>query len=109
MCPIIYTVTATLPDEQTCQTYLAWLEEGHVRAVLAGGAIRGEVVRLQGSPLRVRSSYEFPDQAAFDAYERDAAPALREDGTRRFGALAGVTFERTIGHRVFLETNDPRN
>lgn len=109
MQPIIYTVTATLPSDQDCENYLAWLADGHVRAVLAGGAMCGEVVRLDGPPIRVRSSYEFPDRAAFDRYERDAAPALREDGKKRFAALPGVAFERTIGVRVLMEANAPGN
>ena len=78
------------------RAYLDWLAGGHAAQVLAGGADRAEVVRLQGDSLQVETRYRFPDRAAFDRYERDHAPALRADGLARFGE-AGIRFERTVG------------
>ena len=101
---ICYTVTATLPDEEVSRSYLRWLEDGHVDAVVDGGAHSAMIVRLErdspGDPHRVQTVYVFPTREAFDGYVRHTAPALREDGVRRFGSVAGVSFTRTIGEVV---------
>ena len=137
---IVYTVRATLPDEHTAAQYIAWLKNGHVQAVLAGGAESGQVIRVLGSPSEspsqadqhstaeseaapapsasctvisdrsgywgqregqvvVQAVYVFPSRAAFDTYCHVTAPALREDGIRKFGKGSGrdVSFERTLG------------
>jgi len=93
---LLYGVIATLPDAAVAREYVAWLDGGHVQGVLDGGASASLVVRLDGEGFRVASLYTFPNRAAFDAYERDHAPALREDGRRRFGDR-GVEFERVLG------------
>lgn len=98
---ICYQVTATLPDEPTAASYIQWLQGGHVQAVIDGGADRGVVVRLDqdslGDAPRVQTVYEFPTRAAYDRYVETAAPALREDGIKRFGNVAGVSFSRSLG------------
>ena len=103
MSQIAYTVTATLPDNATCSEYIAWLFDGHVDAVLAGGAICANVVRIDrpAEPIRVQTCYVFPSQEALDAYTQDHAPSLRANGLARFGPDRNVSFERTIG--VILE------
>lgn len=93
---IVYSVVATLPDPRMLDEYVAWLTGGHVDGVIEGGALSGEVVRLDGEGLRVESRYVFADRAAFERYEREFAPALRADGAARFGN-AGVVFERRVG------------
>lgn len=101
---ICYTVTATLPDAEIERSYIRWLESGHVDAVVDGGAHSGMIVRLdqdpEGDPHRVQTVYVFPTREAFDGYVRHTAPALREDGVKRFGSVAGVSFLRTIGEIV---------
>lgn len=101
---LCYTVTATLPDGATAASYIRWLEDGHVDAVVEGGAHSGMIVRLdpdaEGDPPRVQTVYLFPNRAAFDRYVRETAPALREDGIKRFGSIGGVSFSRTIGEVV---------
>ena len=96
---IAYTVTATLPDKATSSEYVAWLLDGHVDAVLAGGAIRANVVRIDrpADPIRVQTCYVFPSQEALDDYTQDHAPSLQADGLARFGPGRNVSFERTIG------------
>lgn len=99
----IYAVIATLPDESTARQYIDWLTDGHVRAVLEGGAAEATVTRLhteRDEPARVESRYRFASRAAFEAYERDHAPALRADGVARFGGRAGVSFARWTGELV---------
>lgn len=98
---LLYIVVATLPDQATAQEYLAWLESGHVDKVVAGGAQSGKVVRLEpatGQPpgqVQVMTLYVFASQELFDRYERDFAPALREEGKSLF-LNRGVSFTRSL-------------
>ena len=92
-----YSVVATLPDQEVADRYLAWLTGGHVQAVMAGGASRAAVLRHEEpGVIRIESRYRFPSRSGFDRYEQRHAPALREDGRRQFGEVAGVSFARTI-------------
>lgn len=97
---ILYMVTATLPDEKTAAEYISWLEDGHVDAVIEGGAHTGMIVRLQGDPIRVETHYVFATQSRFDDYVAKHAPALREDGMSRFPPDRGIQFERRIGEII---------
>jgi hypothetical protein len=100
---ICYMVTATLPDEDVLADYLAFLEDGHVDAVVSHGAHSAMIVRLEpapGAPLRVMTQYIFPTRELFDRYIEHFAPALRADGLRRFPPERGVRFERAIGEIV---------
>jgi len=98
---ICYRVTATLPDEATATSYIEWLEDGHVDAVIDGGAHNAMIVRVDrdstDDPFRIETLYVFPTRAAFDAYVRQTAPALREEGLKKFGSVEGISFSRTIG------------
>ncbi len=94
-----YSVTATLPNKDLLCKYLEWLQNGHIHAVLQGGALRAQVVQLEAEDgsLRVRTLYEFANPQAFTDYVRDHAPALRADGLARFGPHTGTRFEREQG------------
>jgi hypothetical protein len=97
---ISYMVTATLPSAVMAEEYVAWLRDGHVAQVIAGGAKSAVVVRLDveaGELPRVMTQYLFASRAEFERYVREVAPALRADGVKRFGAERGVKFERAIG------------
>ncbi len=96
---IAYTVIATLPDEGTASEYLAWLREGHVAAVIHGGAESGEIVRVTepGLPLQIEVRYRFSSREAFERYVRDFAGPLRADGIQRFPPERGIRFERRLG------------
>lgn len=96
---VSYVVTAALPDVATRDEYARWLLDGHVQAVLAGGANRAEVIGIEdpATPLAVQSRYEFPDRAAFDRYIAEVAPRLRAEGVARFGSRPGVSFARLVG------------
>jgi len=101
---IAYTVTATLPDEPTARRYIAWLEDGHVDAVIAGGAHSAMIVRLLDEPapgpIRVETRYIFATRELFDRYLAEHAPALRQEGLALFGPGSGVSFSRTVGRVV---------
>lgn len=101
MTRIAYTVTATLPDAPTAQQYVAWLQDGHIDAVIAGGAHSATLVLLDpespGVPIRVEVRYIFSTREVFDRYLQHHAPTLRADGLQRFGATPGLTFSRSTG------------
>ncbi len=103
MTAIAYSVTATIPDAQTRHDYIAWLEDGHLDAVLSHGAHSAMIVRLDRDadtdPFRVETRYIFSTRARFDDYTKHHAPKLREEGVRLF-IPRGVTFSRTIGEVV---------
>lgn len=99
---LAYTVTAELPSREVRDAYLTWLAEGHVEAVIEGGAISGSIVRIDdpAEPFRVETRYLFAGRDDLDTYVRDHAPALRADGLARFGPETGVRFVRTIGEVI---------
>ena len=102
MTRIAYTVTATLPDAQTADTYIESLHDGHIDAVIAGGAHSATVVRREpepgsAGPVQVEVRYLFSTRELFDRYIEHYAPALRADGLKRFGSVRGITFSRRTG------------
>lgn len=101
---IAYTVIASFEDEPTRDEFVAWLEDGHVDAVIAGGAHSAAIVRLDRDgptdPILVEVRYLFSTRELLDRYLRQSAPALRADGLKRFPPERAVTFRRTIGEIV---------
>jgi hydroxyacylglutathione hydrolase len=94
-----YVVRAEATTRELLQRYERWLGvEGHVAEVVRAGALRGEVVRIDGEPPRIEVHYTFASRAAFAAYERDHAPRLRAEGLAKFPS--GITFARTSGDLV---------
>ena len=67
--------------------------------VVAAGALDAELLRLDDSAsspaITLEVRYRFTDRAAFEAYERDHAPRLREEGRHRFPAERGIVFTRS--------------
>jgi hypothetical protein len=100
---LAYTVIATLPDAATATEYAEWLVGGHVQQVLAGGALRAAVVRVEGlvDRFQVESRYVFENRADFDRYVAETAPKLRAEGLLRFPPARGVAFERRIATVVW--------
>ncbi len=92
-----YCVTAKFTDATVRDEYLAWLGDGHMAAVVKGGALSASAILLEGPELRVSTQYVFADTEAFDRYVRVSAPALRADGAARFPAQRGVSFDRVQG------------
>jgi hypothetical protein len=99
---LAYTVIATLPSEAAAAEYAAWLRDGHLDAVIAGGARSAQVVRIvePPEPVEIEVRYLFESRAAFDRYVRETAPRLRAEGLARFGPASGVSFRRTVGEVV---------
>ena len=100
MADFAYTVSCTFSDPAVADRWLAWLREEHIDDVCAAGALQGEVVRLDGEPIRMEVRYRFASRAAFEAYERDHAPRLRDEGLSRFPLSLGLEYSRTTGEAI---------
>ncbi len=106
MPPVLYTVTADLPNPDLAREYLQWLLGGHAQAVVAAGAQSAAVIRLDppapasaSAPavIQVQTQYVFASREAFDHYDRVASLPLRAEGRARFGPDRGVTMRRAVG------------
>ena len=101
--PVTYTVTATLPNAALAVEFIHWLANGHLAAVITGGAQSAQVVRhdpadgSDGEPTIVEVRYLFASRPALETYLSRYAPALRAEGLQRFGPGTGIVFHRTIG------------
>ena len=100
---LVYEVHSRFASPALRERYLRWLREGHVEAVVRGGALDGEV-RIEPDGAVV-SRYRFASAAAFAAYEAGAAVALRAEGKRLFSE--GVAMERAVTERVMGVTRAP--
>ncbi len=104
MSRIAYTVSASFDDESVRDEFIAWLEDGHVDAVIKGGAHSATIVKYDpeepGNPFAAEARYVFSTREMFDRYVEHYAPALREEGLQRFGPERGVRFCRSIGEIV---------
>jgi hypothetical protein len=94
---IAYRVSATFPNSDVADEWLHWLREGHVAAVLAGGATSAEIVALDTPAHAYEVRYRFPSRETFEKYEREHAPRLRAEGLRRFPVEKGIQYRRCIG------------
>lgn len=90
-----YSVRAVFEDPAVAVEYSAWLRDGHLAEVIAGGATQAMLVQL--GPLEFEARYLFPDAAAFAKYEQGAAPRLRMEGLSKFPASRGVKMSRSMG------------
>jgi len=100
---VLYAVTAWVLSEAMRDEYVAWLRDGHVQAVMAGGASSARIVALEapepGKVAGVETQYVFASADALARYVRDVAPGLRAEGVTKFAAR-GVRFERRVGEVV---------
>lgn len=106
---IEYTVTAEFDELAVASEWVRWLQDGHLADVLAGGATRGTIVRLEPSserPLAFQARYRFPSMAAFTTYEQTVAPKLRAEGLAKFPASRGVRMSRALAE-VLTELSPP--
>ena len=97
---IDYTVTARFERQDLADEFVDWLRNGHMQALLRGGADRAELVRgsePEDEQPTVTARYRFPNRAVFDAYLQDHAPRLQEEGLEKFPTSRGVAFSRSVG------------
>ncbi len=76
-----------------------WLRDEHLADVVTAGALRAELICFVDEK-RCEARYVFASREAFDRYERDHAPALRDEGLARFPLARGLTYSRSVGERI---------
>ena len=94
---IAYTVSCTFTDPAIADRWMDWLENGHLADVVDAGAESAYAVRLDGEPACCEARYVFASREAFEAYERDHAPRLREEGLTLFPLDLGLEYARSLG------------
>lgn len=93
-----YSVIATFDDPSLIESWCDWLRREHFAEVCAAGASDACLVErrvVAGEPPCFEARYRFADPFAFDVYEREHAPRLRDEGLRRFPK--GIRYRRTSG------------
>ena len=106
MDPVAYTVTATFARPEVISQYIAWLAEGHTKAVCEWGALSALVVLpdpVPGELPRLEVRYLFPDRETLERYFTHHAPRLRAEGLALFGPGSGVSFQRSTGTVTHVE------
>ena len=95
---ILYTVQCVFTgDPSVADDWVGWLREEHLQDVMAAGANSAELLRMDGDQLTYEVRYRFPSREAFDVYERDHAPGLRDEGLSRFPVELGLSYRRSVG------------
>lgn len=97
----VYVVRLAMKGPEEAARMLEWLEGGHCREVCEGGAADAEVILLEGSEGQtIEVRYGFADRAAFERYERDHAPRLRDEGVALFaGKMEASRWTGVVRHR----------
>ena len=92
---------AIFQTADVAEEWLDWLRNGHCKDVLNCGASGVELTALDGELLAFEVRYVFPDRAAFEAYEEQHAPRLRDEGLARFGTERGISYQRITGTVIY--------
>ncbi len=95
MSELAYTVVIGVPRAHR-DDWLGWMRGGHLQDVIDGGALRAELIELDGGAT-FEARFLFASREAFERYERDHAPRLRAEGLARFGVEQGFVYTRTVG------------
>lgn len=101
---MLYEVTTEFIDPDVVSAWSNWIVREHIADVVKAGATSGRLFRIDtddGSP-RFSVQYQFASRAALDAYLRDHAPRLRDEGALRYSSEK-VRYSRRIGQRVIVD------
>ncbi len=93
----VYRVRCRFDDPEVARAWVAWLRDEHLADVVEAGAQSAELLRLDGPELVFEAVYRFADRAAFERYEAEHAPRLRNEGLDRFPLEAGLHYARVTG------------
>lgn len=88
-----YVVGCRFTDAQVLTRWITWLEREHLADVCAAGALRAEILQSDREPY-CEVHYTFANRAAFERYETESAPRLREEGLRAFPLSLGLSYQR---------------
>lgn len=99
---IAYTVRCRFTDAAVAEKWLDWLRDGHLQDVCDAGAESAYAVRMDLEPGSTDAAvcearYTFPSRNAFEIYEADHAPRLREEGLTLFPLDLGLSYARSLG------------
>ncbi|MDG1899485.1 MAG: DUF4286 family protein [Phycisphaerales bacterium] len=95
-----YTVQCEFDREQVAGEWLRWLRDEHIGDMLAAGATRAEIIRLDGPAWAFRVDYEFPDFDSYERYNTAHADRLQTECLGRFPLDLGIRYERTSGECI---------
>lgn len=96
--PVIYTVGCAFTDSAVADEWVAWMRGVHLRQVLAAGALRATLMRIDSH--RYETHYRFSNRAAYEKYIAESAPKLREDGLQAFPLERGLTYSRHVAEVI---------
>ncbi len=97
----VYDVHCFIDDPAVATEWVAWMRAEHLTDVCAAGAASAELSRFDGDgPAHFQTRYHFESRAAFERYEREQAPRLREHGLERFPLTRGLRYERQTAEVV---------
>ena len=95
-----YTVSCRFTNPSVASRWLQWLKAEHIQDVIDAGAQSAEVFEMMDGDLEYQIRYQFESQEAFEKYNSEKAPGLREDGLEKFPLSLGLEYQRTTGKRV---------
>ncbi len=102
----LYSVTACFDRREVATQWIAWMDREHIADVLESGALRAEVLLIDGDPPRAEARYEFAHRESYERYLSLHAPRLRARGQELFGG-EGVSYERRAGEIVLRALGPP--
>ncbi|MEZ4370857.1 MAG: DUF4286 family protein [Polyangiaceae bacterium] len=88
-----YVVGCRFTYPEVLERWVEWLEREHLADVCAAGALRAEILLAEHEQY-VEVHYTFEDRRAFERYEAQSAPKLREEGLRLFPLSLGLEYRR---------------
>lgn len=84
---ILYNVTVSI-DPDIHEDWLTWMREKHIPDVMATGCfIESRISRVHGEEqggMTFAIGYICPSQEKFDVYEKEHAPGLQADHSKRY-------------------------
>ncbi|MBC8105641.1 MAG: DUF4286 family protein [Anaerolineae bacterium] len=94
---MIYTVTGTFDSAALADEWAAWLRDEQIAQMVACGAMRGEIARIDNPKFVVQVQYRFESRSALSLYQLNHGPRLRAAMLGRFSPGRGASFARATG------------
>jgi hypothetical protein len=102
-----YVVRTSIDDGRVFDAYVGWLRDSHIGDVCASGARDADLLVMdvpQGEPFVVEEHFRFVSREAYEKFEREQAPRLRQLGIAELSRLGvglepgrGVSIQRSTG------------
>lgn len=90
---ILYNVTVNI-DDSVHDEWLLWMKETHISDVLKTGMfLEGKICKIDGfseGGLSYAIQYLAPDQASYDRYLEEFAPALQAEHSKKYAGKFGA-------------------